>query len=543
MLFAACGSDDDSGGATAPDDAAPTTEAPNGDGVEDGDSDAADPDDPDDGDDVADDDDALDYDPDGTFRWAGYGTGAGTQLDPHRNSSTAGMNYLALMYDRITHIDADNEVIPGLAESWEYSDDSLELTLNLREGARFHDGSPIDAEAVAANLDRALNLPESTVAPQLSFVEGVEVVDDRTVSVTLSRPNAALLAFLAERHGAVVNPAAFDDLAADNFVPEAGSGMFRLVELRDGDRILFERFEDYWDPDAVKVARFEYLFIADQSARLNALRTGALDAGLVDTNQVDDAEAAGLDVQTRSGLSFTQIYLNRSVPGLDDPLVRQAMHYALDRQALSEVAEDGYAVPNVQPFPEGDIHFNDDMGADYYDYDPERARELLAEAGYDDGFSFEMLLPSPFGNWPVLTEAMQQMFADAGITMTIRTIDVGAAADIFFVQRDGEAMLGLVSGRQDPTILATDFWTSESPLNTGGTAPAEVEELVEASAAETDPDARVELLRELSGLVTEEALNVILYNQAQPVGYTDSVVVGPPLANHAKWEFRGVAVR
>lgn len=538
LVFAACGSDGDSGTSA---DTSATTEASSSETASTGVPDATEAP----ADTTADTTAAasLDYDPDGTFRFATYGTGAVVQLDPHRNASTAGMNSLALMYDRITLMSPDNVVVPGLAESWEYSEDGLTLTLAIREGATFHDGSPIDAAAVVANLERARTLPESTVAPQLAFVEGVEATDAQTVQITLNRPNSALLALLSDRHGAIANPATFDQLAAGEIVSEAGSGMFRFVEYRDGDRILFERYEDYWDPEAVKVKNFEFVIVADQDARLNALRTGALDGALIDTNQIDTARDAGLDVEVRSGLSMTQIYLNRSVPGLDNKLVRQAMMHALDRQALSEVAEYGYAVPNVQPFPEGDANFNEEYGSDYYGYDPERARELLAEAGYEDGFTFEMLLPGPFGNWPVLAEAMQQMFADVGIEMTIREIDVSASADIFFVQRDGQAMLGLVSGRQDPAILATDFWTSTSPLNTGGTAPAEVEALVNEVVTEIDPETRTGLLQELSGLVTEEALNIILYNSAQAVGHTDNVVVGAPLANHAKWEFRGVAVR
>lgn len=484
---------------------------------------------------------AEDHDPDATFRWASYGWP--DHVDPHRSASASSPNWLFLMYDRLFHIDGENVVTPGLVEEWEYSDDALTLTMHLREGVTFHDGTPFNADVVVANLERAINLPESVLAEQLSDIDTVEAVDESTVNLNLSAPNASLLALLAERHGAMVSPNLFDAVAEGYTFDGAGSGMFRLVDVRDGDRLVFERNEDYWDPDAVKVANFEYIVIGDQDARLNALETGQIDGALIDTTQVEQAESAGLQVDVRTGLNMTQIYLTRSVDGLDDVRVRQAMMHALDREALSEVAEGGHADPNVQPWPEGYWAFNPEVGTDYYEYDPDRARELLADAGYENGFEFEMILPTPVGNWDVLSEVLQGMFADVGITMNIRPTDVGGVADLYFTQRDGEAMLGLVSGRQDPSILATQFWLSEGPLNVGQTAPPEIEELVQQSVVETDLEEREEIFHEIARRVTEEALNIILYNSAQVVAQGQDVVAPVELANHSKFEFRGVAKR
>jgi peptide/nickel transport system substrate-binding protein len=479
----------------------------------------------------------ADADRDGTLRYSTYYEPS--RFDPHLAANAGDANALFITYDRLVHLDPEAQPVPGLAERWEFSDDGLELTFHLRQGVTFHDGTPFDAEAVKANLDRALTLEGSIAANDLSAIESVEVVDPATVRVLLGRPDAALISILSDRHGAMVCPSAFDD--PDLPREPCGAGMYRLVDYAPGDRMIFERFEDYWDPEAAGAARIEFLLIGDATARLNALRTGEIDVATLEPRQIQEAEQLGLTVDTRTTVVYQQMYMARARAPFDDARVRQALNYAVDRQSLVEAIEFGYGEPNSQIFPEGYWAFNEELGTDYYTYDPERARELLADAGYPDGFSFEMLLPTP-GTPPALAEALQAQFGAVGIDMTIVQTPAQEVADLFFVRKEGIAMLGVWTGRQDPSMTTTLRWTSGGFSNPGGHSTPEVEELNERARSTVDPDARAEAMHELVAAATQDAFDLVLYNPVSVQGAGPRVAQLPQILLNGKVEFRGAAV-
>src|SRR5690606_21746166 len=182
---------------------------------------------------------------------------------------------LFLTYDRLVHITPDVQPIPGLATDWEFAEDGSYLEMNLRKGVTFHDGEPFNAQAVRANIERAKTVENSAVASELEVVESVKVIDPATVRFMLTGAAASLPLTLSDRAGVMISPKAFDDPDLDQ--QPVGAGMFKVTDYKPNDHITYERYEKYWDPDAVRVAKNEQLIQPNSVARLYANRTGQVD--------------------------------------------------------------------------------------------------------------------------------------------------------------------------------------------------------------------------------------------------------------------------
>jgi peptide/nickel transport system substrate-binding protein len=522
LVAAACGGDDDDASETTGASVPPATE---GSGVPGTDPAATTP-------------GSVATNPDGVLRFGHYYEPS--RMDPHRAANAGDALALFLTYDRLVHLDAESNPVPGLAESWEYNADGTVLTFHVRQGVTFHDGTVLDAAAVKANLERAKTVEGSVVAADLAPIESVEVVDPATVQLNLTAPNAALLGILSDRAGAMVSPAAFDKPDLDQ--APVGAGMYTVSDYRAGDRIVFTRYADYWDPAAQGAAEVDYILMADSSTRLNGLRTGELDAAVLDPGDVEGAEENGLTVSQRSTVQYQQMYMNRAEPPFDDINVRKALNYAFDRQGIVDAVDFGYGEPNSQIFPEGYWAFNEDIGTDHYTYDPDKARELLAASEHPDGFTFDMLLPTP-GTSPQIAEILQASFAEIGVTMNIIETPAQEVADRFFVRKDVATLLGVWTGRADPSMTTSLRWTSTGFSNPGGQTTPEIEALNATALQTIDPDARADAMHELVAAGTEEALDLVIYNPVISVASTDAVAVPPTIILNGKLEFRGAGMK
>ena len=234
--------------------------------------------------------DISEYDLEGTFRYF-YSVGP-SRFDAHRATSSFDNTSLFLTYDRLVHNSPEASAVPGLATAWEFNPDGTALTFTLREGVTFHDGTPFDAEAVKANIERGQTVEGSAVASDLAVITSVEVVDPLTVTLNLGGDGAQLPLVLSDRPGMMISPAAFDKPDLDQ--SPVGAGMFTVSEYRANDRIIYNRYDGYWDPDAVRCATFDYSISGDPITRLNAIRSGQVDGTFVDPAQEADAESAGL---------------------------------------------------------------------------------------------------------------------------------------------------------------------------------------------------------------------------------------------------------
>lgn len=475
-------------------------------------------------------------DPTARFRWAN-GVGL-TRFDPHRASSSNDNTHLFLTYDRLIHQDASGAAVPGLAESWSFEDDGMILELQLRDGVVFHDGEPFDADAVRANIERAKTVEGSAVVSELSSITEVEVVDPLTVRLHLTAPNAALPLILSDRAGAMVSPAAFDNPDLD--LQPVGAGMFQVTAYNPGSSITYDAFPDYWDPDAVRVAGIDMTIQTDSNTRVNALLSGQVDATVVPSRLVEDVERAGLTVVTGRTNNYWYFQPNRTRSEFGDKRVRQALWHAINRQALVDVLALGNATLSSQPVPEWSFAHDPTIAPDHYPYDPDRARELLAEAGLEDGFSFEaMVATSP--EVQMHAEAIQADLAAVGIDMQMRILEGDQITDLFFVRGEGDLLMGPGGGRPDPAQTTALRYTPGGFMNPGDHTTPEIQRLQEQVLTTIDPEARTEAFHELFREVLDEAMEVILYYANPPLGMSPRVVGFDPLLADRP-EFRGVAM-
>ena len=351
-----------------------------------------------------------------------------TRFDAHKSSNGYDQNWLAPVYDRLIWQTPEVELEPGLATEWGFTDD-LHFEMTLREGVTFSDGTPFDAKVVAANIDRAKNVEGSGLAAYLASVDTVEVVDPTHVRFVLNRPDATLPMQLATRPGMMISPAAFENPDLDS--NPVGSGPYELVEYHEGDMAAYERRDDYWNPDYAGVKRIELYYIPDSMTRLNGLRTGRSTPPRSNPSQIEEAEGIdGVDVTVSDTIQLYHFQLDRTKSEFGDPLVRRAMAHAIDRQSIIDAIFFGYGTLATQWVAPDTPYYVDDLG-ESTTYDPELARELLAEAGLPDGFTFDAMT-SVQPTYVKLAEVLQGMFAEVGITMNVT--QEPNLADAFFVR-------------------------------------------------------------------------------------------------------------
>lgn len=428
-----------------------------------------------------------------------------SQLDPiATKNEVADVTYLNALYDGLTGVDAAGKIVPRLAERYERSDDGLSWTFTIRGGAVFHDGTPIDAEAVAANLERALDAAETSgvLKAKLAKVDSVETPDSRTVVIKLSEPDPSLPASLAGPALGIASPAAFGTLGTD----PVGSGPYAFVSLKS-DRVVYKRFEKYWDPGVAKVDNLEVLSIADGSARMNALRSGQIDAASAQLNLNADIKAFREDsrftvVETPTQ-SVVTLYLNTTRPPLDKPEVRRALNYAVNSAEISKSLLGGLCTPTNQPFPSGSGHVPALEGV--YTYDPAKARQLLQSAGAE-GLKLKGIFLAA-GVSGTIAPAVQAQMAEAGITLELKGVNPADARPLFRAG-DLDMMIHQINAEVDPAlVLRNNFLGLDSP----GGVPEEIEESAdEAIGLPLDSPERTAALEEFSKKIVETPTHVHL---------------------------------
>ncbi len=441
-------------------------------------------------------------------------------LDPHVTNATATRNMLENTYDTLVMFDSSLAIVPGLAESWEASADGLQWTFNIRE-ATWHDGSPVTAHDVVFSINRIKD-PNvaSPRAGNFSVVQAIEASDDRTVVMTLSEPSAPLLSFLAASLNVIV-PQHVVEANGDLQNTVVGSGPFRFVEYLPQTRLVLERFDDYWGVDEAGnqlpyLDGITFTFYPDPTARTTAIQTGNVDwieyvpAADIPTLQADP------NVEVVGGLAanFRSVQFNTEVPPFDDYRVRQAFAYAIDKQAIVDLAlfGTGGVVATGTTIPGGNYYAVD--STPYDTPDKEQARALLAEAGYPNGFTFDFYITSTYDFLRDPAEVIQAALAAIGVTANIVMEDW----TIFlpkYLESDFAVTLSGSSGQTDPDAFLYTPFHSSSNANVYNFKDERVDELLAAGRIESDPEARRAIYLEAQERILELSPAVFLFHSAQ----------------------------
>ncbi|NBD30261.1 MAG: ABC transporter substrate-binding protein [Alphaproteobacteria bacterium] len=459
-------------------------------------------------------------------------------LDPAAVTAVNDFRILMNVFDGLVRYkDGTLEVEPALATDWTINEDGTVYTFNLREGVSFHDGTPFNAEAVVFNFERMLNEdhPYHDTGPfPLAFffsaVENVEALDDTTVEFTLNAPYAPFLSNLAYPTGLMVSPTSVETHGAEVGRNPAGTGPFKFVEWRSNEAVVVEANPDHWD-GAPGLEAVVFRPITDANTRTAEMLAGGIDL-MVEVPPVALSEFQGdaFTVHEQAGPHVWFLILNAKEGPFADVRVRQAANYAVNKEAIVNDVLEGTAEVAAGPTPPAfSWAYNEDL--EPYPYDPDRARELLAEAGAEgaeltfyvtEGGS-GMLDPVAMGT------AIQADLEAVGFDVTIETYEWNTFLGEVNPGLEGKAdMAEMAWMTNDPDTLPflalrTDAWPDQGGFNSGYYSNPEVDELLEAARVETDPEERARLYREMQTIVQEDAPWVFVANWKQNAVTNDRV--------------------
>ena len=428
-------------------------------------------------------------------------------LDPRNASGDSEIAILNALYDYLIETDAAANLIPRLASSWDLSDDGLTYTLQIREDATWHDGSPVTVDDVLWTVQWHQD-SESTVASLLSSVESIAAGEGNTIVISLGEPNPDFLYNLTDNKFVILKSGAEDVGEAFN-----GSGPFRLEELIPGDRAIMSANADYWG-GAPAISRLEFIFFDDQQAGIAAVQGGTADGIL----RLDNSSFLGFgadvnfnatDIPT-SGHHLARLRADRA-PG-DDVRVRQAFKLATDRDAIWERVQLGFgAVGKDSPIgPAFGQYFLEE--AEVPPRDAAAAAALLAEAGYPDGLDMTLHVPNS-GNWPDMAQALAAQWEPAGIRVEIQLEEENA----WWAGAWMEVDLGITGwgARPIPQLYLDLAYHSEAPWNESHYGNARVDELIELARASLDQAERTAAYKEIQQILLDEGPVVVPYFFAQ----------------------------
>jgi ABC-type transport system substrate-binding protein len=435
-----------------------------------------------------------------------------SSLDPTTGGSGADHAFLYPMFDTLTEWDYDSlKSMPGLATSWKYPDPKT-LILDLRDGVKFHDGAPLDAEAVKLNLDRNKTSQRSNVKADLETVAAIEVSGPLQVKLRLTTPDTALPGILSDRAGMMMSPTAIK--SGDNLDRKpVGSGPYTFVSWSDGDKVVVRRNEaGHWRADRNFVDGIEFAIIPELTTGVRSVTTGQNDfmAGAPARQKAIIERSPSVQVVTGTTLACAQFYLNWGRPPFDDVRVRQALNYAIDRESYAKVAYAGLAEPAGMNLPRSHWAYDPDV-AKLYPYDPDKARRLLAEAGHAGGLTIDFVGNNDQDSVQ-REEILIEQLRKVGITAQFSNGTVAAIAAAFFGQeKKGAAQLSAWTGRPDPSQTYASLYTKDAYYNA---ARAEVVPELVAAIAESrsteDIEARTRAFAKLQRALMENAYVVPL---------------------------------
>lgn len=472
-------------------------------------------------------------------------------LDPLKMQSSPAATVSEHMVERLIYLAEDGSLKPALAESWESSEDGLVWTFYLREEVSFHDGESFNAEAVKYNLDRFLGIGDFAGRDKAAFaflldrVEEIEVVDEYTVQVTLNEVFAPIIAHFSHSFIGMHSPASLKTLAAGDFVEApVGTGPFKYVAWDRGDKIVMENNEDYWGEVPI-LDTVTFKFVPEASSRVIMLETGEVDAIMaVPPTEIDRLELEfDIHVVFQNSVRVMFIALNMEKEVFQDVRVRQALNHAVDRASIISTLFQGVGEPASAPVVPAVFGYTR-VGP--YEYDLERAKNLLTEAGYPDGFEIDMLHPSGrYVQDVVVAEAVQAMLADIGVTVNLRTYEWGTYLSTVRVSPDmadhHAHMLGWGTTTLDADYaLYALFHSSQWPpaMNTSYYANDILDGLLDQARTSSDISFRENLYREAIEILWFDAPWIFLHNEGQVNAMRTNVrgLIHHPLETISAWK-------
>ena len=434
----------------------------------------------------------------------------GDSLDPYQMTAAGTREILFNVYEGLYKPTSSGDFEPALAESYAVSEDGRVYIFTIRQGVLFHNETPMDVNDVVYSFNTcAATSVDSSLGAALSNVASVEAANENTVVVTLKEPDSDFLAYVASVY---IVPDDYSDQAT----APVGTGPFKYVSRSVQENLVLEKFDGYWGEGA-KVDRVTFMIYENSSALMTALNGGAVDLAM----HLTVSQTQNLDERynvLEGTMNLVQaLYLNNAVAPFDDVRVRQALCYAIDRDAILELTADGHGTKlGSSMYPAFTKYFDDSL-TDYYTYDPEKAKELLTEAGYPNGFTMTITVPSNYTPHVDTAQVLVEQLGAVGITVEIEEVEWNTWLQRTYTERDFQStVVGFDAANLTANALL-QRWTSDSEKNMINFSNAEYDSVMAQANATTDDAARTALFKQAERILTEEAANVYIQDLADMV--------------------------
>ena len=438
-------------------------------------------------------------------------------LDPQMSASASTFQVTSSIFETLVTVDENGNIEPCLAKSWSIAEDGLSIAFTLREGAMFSDGDACNAEAVAASFTRLVS-PSSARSQDYSFISSIEAVDENTVRFAFNSLDVTALAKFAYPWSAVVDTEHDESLRTN----PVGSGPYMLSSWIPQQSLILER-NPYYNGDC-DIDMVEFVIMSDMTSAVTAMRNGQLDIILITGDLVGLFE--GDDRFTIHALPTNGLQLmamNNESEGLDDIRVRMAINHAVDKNALIEAVWWGYGEQIGSHFPVVLSEYADMNGK--YPYDPERARELLAEAGYGEGeLHLRMFLPKNYQEYVNAGQVIADMLRNVGIDVDIQIVEWATWLSDIYNGRDYDLTVVGHTGRLDALSLLSRY-RHDAAENYFNYANDEFDSLLDAYAGEADEMKRREIAVRMEEILAEEVPALYIQDPIQ-IYVTDSSLEG-----------------
>lgn len=432
-------------------------------------------------------------------------------FDPLNMGTLVDRTVSAAFYETLIEIDESGELVPLLAESWFPSDDGKVYTVKLRQGIKFHDGTPFNAEAVAANFKRLMDPANACrCAADVATVDRVVVADPYTVEFHLKKPNASFPAVLADVSGMQPSPTAVEKAGKNYPSQPVGTGPFRFVEWNRGVTFRVERNPDYWQKGLPHLDAVVYRPIPDQQTRMASLQAGDIDVSVVpsaqDVARVKAGSLRRIKLVEAPGLGTVFNMFNAQREPLNDRRVRQALFHATDRKTINAALNRGVYQTASSPFGTGML--GGKLTADFPEYDQDKARALLKEYGKPVSFTLSV---SATPDSVRVAQVLAQMWKKVGVDAKIQQYEQRQLIQ-HAIKSNFDSMFFRWPGRADPDLNSYQFFHSSSTRNYTRYSNPKMDALVEQGRTTQDPKKRADVYRQVAQLLADDGPYLFLWS-------------------------------
>ena len=434
-------------------------------------------------------------------------------LDPHKAVAAGTKEVLFNIYEGLVKPDQDGNLAEAVASSYTISEDAKIYTFTLRDGVKFHNGQDVMAEDVKYSIDRCADTSNGEpLVSAYSIIESVNILDEKTIEIRLTEPNTEFLAYMTT----AIIPKDYEELET----APMGTGPFRFVSRSPQENIILGKNEEYWGEKA-HLDEVEFRIISDADMVVTNLKGGSIDMYMRLTSAQAAELTEGFHIEEGTMNLVQALYLNNAAEPLNNEKVRQALCYAVNPDEIMAMIADGKGVRVGTSMYPGLKKYFDDKYTNYYEQDFEKAKALLKEAGYPDGFDLEITVCSADQPHVDTAQVIVEELKNIGVNATIRAVEWETWLEEVYAGRDFEATVVGVDASNLSARAMLERFVSDADGNFINFSDPEYDEIFREAISTTDEARQVELYKELEGILTEKAANVYIQDLANLVAISN----------------------